>query len=177
MASVDACARNIELKAVDHERERTLRACLALKAEDHGVIWQRDTYFNVNVGGLKLREERPGSPHLIHFRRANQPQERESRYRIIAVAEPEALAKLLAAALGVRAVVEKHRHLFLWQGVRIHLDDVEGLGAFIELEAVAAPASDLTREHELVTELRQVFTITDDRLCARGYAQQLLERL
>lgn len=73
----------------------------------------------------------------------------------------------------MRGVVEKRRRLFLWRQVRIHLDDVRGLGRFIELEAVAPPESDLSHEHRLVAELRDVFAITDDRLCARGYAGQL----
>lgn len=79
----------------------------------------------------------------------------------------------LEAALGSRGTVEKRRHLFLWNGVRIHLDEVIGLGPFIELEAVAPPESDLVKEHQLIAELRAAFEITDDRLCAAGYAGQL----
>jgi adenylate cyclase class 2 len=57
--------------------------------------------------------------------------------------------------------------------VRIHVDDVEHLGTFIELEAVAPPDSDLSHEHELISELRGAFAITDERLVAVGYAKQL----
>jgi adenylate cyclase, class 2 len=57
---------------------------------------------------------------------------------------------------------------------RIHLDLVDRLGTFIELEAVAPPSSDLQRQHALVAELREVLKITDDRLIAGGYADQLL---
>ena len=64
----------------------------------------------------------------------------------------------------------------MWREVRIHLDEVDGLGTFIELEAVARPESDLTREHALVRELREAFAITDARLLSRGYADQLLGR-
>jgi adenylate cyclase, class 2 len=73
----------------------------------------------------------------------------------------------------VRVVVAKRRRLFLWRDVRIHLDDVEQLGSFIELEAVASPESDLAEEHRLIAELRQAFEIGDDRLVALGYADQL----
>lgn len=85
-----------------------------------------------------------------------------------------ALLTALTAALGVRGVVVKRRRLFLWQTVRIHLDEVDGLGSFIELEAVAPSASDLAHEHRLVAELRAAFAITDERLCAQGYADQLV---
>jgi len=73
--------RNIELKAHDPDPVHSLEVCRTLGAGDHDEIWQRDTYFQVANGGLKLREERPGRPHLIQFQRANEPQQRESRYR------------------------------------------------------------------------------------------------
>jgi adenylate cyclase, class 2 len=145
-----------------------------LGAEDHGAIFQRDTYFEVARGGLKLREEQPGRPHLIQFERAREPQQRESRYRIIEVSDGASLCAALAAAIGIRGVVVKRRHLLLWQTVRIHLDEVERLGTFIELEAVAPADSDLDYEHRLIVKLRDALGITDERLVALGYAAQLL---
>jgi adenylate cyclase, class 2 len=153
-----------------------LEVCRQIGAKDHGEIWQRDTYFEVANGGLKLREERPGKPHLIQFERADEPQQRESRYRIVEVEDGPMLSAALAAAIGVRVVVAKRRRLFLWRDVRIHLDSVERLGRFIELEAVAPPDSDLTREHRLIAELRDALAITDERLVAVGYAEQLRAR-
>jgi hypothetical protein len=70
-------------------------------------IRQRDTYFTVPRGGLKLREEQPGRPHLIQFERASEPQQRESRYRIAEVDDAEALRAALTAALGTTVVVCK----------------------------------------------------------------------
>jgi adenylate cyclase class 2 len=166
--------RNIELKARDPDPDRSLEVCRALGVEDHGEISQRDTYFEVARGGLKLREEQPGAPHLIQFERANEPQQRESRYRIIEVDDGAVLRAALSAAVGIRGVVAKRRRLFLWHDVRIHLDDVEQLGTFIELEAVAPPDSDLTHEHRLISELRDALGITSERLVAIGYAEQLL---
>jgi predicted adenylyl cyclase CyaB len=166
--------RNVELKAWDRDPSASFEACRALGAEDHGTITQRDTYFKVARGGLKLREEQPGRPHLIQFERASEPQQRESRYRVIEVSDGKALCEALAAAIGIRGVVVKRRRLLLWQSVRIHLDEVEQLGTFIELEAVAPPDSDLTNEQRLIAELREALGITDERLVALGYAEQLL---
>ncbi len=166
--------RNIELKARDPTPDASLEVCRSLGAEDHGEIVQRDTYFEVATGGLKLREERPGRPHLIQFERTNEPQQRESRYRTIEVDDGAVLCAALAAAIGIRGVVAKRRRLLLWRNVRIHLDCVEQLGSFVELEAVAPPDSDLTHEHGLVAELRVALAITDDRLVELGYAEQLL---
>jgi adenylate cyclase, class 2 len=165
--------RNIELKATDPTPARSIEACQALNAEDRGTIWQRDSYFDVPFGGLKLREEDPGRPHLVQFERAEEPQQRESRYRIIEVEDAHTLLAALTTAIGLKVVVTKRRHLFLWKDVRIHLDTVEHLGSFIELEAVAQPDSDLTHEHALISQLRSTFAITDERLLAVGYATQL----
>lgn len=176
MSSELVSRRNVELKARDDNLAGSLAVCRALGAEDHGEIRQRDTYFNVARGGLKLREETPGQAHLIQFERSDEPRQRESRYRIVVVEDARELRAALEAAVGVRVIVAKRRRLHVWREVRIHLDEVEELGSFIELEAVARPQSDLTREHALVRELREAFAITDARLLSRGYADQLLDR-
>jgi predicted adenylyl cyclase CyaB len=165
--------RNIELKAVDPDPAHSLKTCHALGAKDEGVLWQRDTYFDVRFGGLKLREQNPGRTQLIQFERPDEPQQRESRYRIVDVDDPTTLLAALADAVGVTVTVTKNRRLFLWRNVRIHLDEVERLGSFIELEAVATDGSDLRNEHQLIRQLRASFSITDDRLVATGYATQL----
>ena len=69
------------------------------------------------------------------------------------------------------------RRLLIWEGVRIHLDQVDGLGRFIELEAVAPPQSDLNDEQAKVARLRSALAISDDRLVALGYAELLYGRL
>jgi hypothetical protein len=92
--------------------------CRALGAEDRGTIAQRDTYFKVARGGLKLREEQPGRPHLIQFERTSEPRQRESRYRIIEVSDGTALCAALAAAIGIRGIVVKRRRLLCRAGTR-----------------------------------------------------------
>jgi predicted adenylyl cyclase CyaB len=168
--------RNIELKARDPSPERSRECCLQLGAEDHGELRQRDTYFQVAHGGLKLREQEPGRAHLIQFERPDGLEERESRYRIVEVDDGALTRSALQSALGVRTTVVKRRRLFIWQTVRIHLDEVEELGTFIELEAVAPERSDLTHEHELVAQLRGRFGITEERLVAVGYADLIRQR-
>jgi adenylate cyclase, class 2 len=165
--------RNVELKATDPDPDRSLAVCRELGAHDEGELRQRDTYFAVAHGGLKLREQDPGVPHLIQFARGDRPEQRESRYRIAEVADGPATRAALESALGVTGVVVKRRRLFLWRDVRIHLDRVEGLGAFVELEAVAPPGSDLTVEYERVAFLREALAIGDERLVPHGYATLL----
>jgi homotetrameric cytidine deaminase len=165
--------RNVELKARDRDPARSLERALALGAEDHGELRQRDTYFASPCGRLKLREQKPGGAELIAYEREDAAEARESRYRLAPVADGAALREALDAALGRTVVVAKRRRLLLWEGVRIHLDEVEGLGSFVELEGVAAPGSDLGPEGERVATLRAELGIADQDLVATGYADLL----
>jgi homotetrameric cytidine deaminase len=170
-----AAFRNIEFKARDPQPERTLELALGLGAEDRGEIAQTDTYFARARGRLKLREQRPGDAELIQYRRADTPGARESQYRRVPVADAPALRDALDAALGTLVVVEKRRRLLLHESVRIHVDEVEGLGSFLELEAVVRPDSDLSAEHDKVSRLRAHLEVGDDSLVAQSYSDLLLE--
>ena len=166
--------RNIELKASDPDPERSLAVVLGLGARDRGVLKQRDTYFRVEKGRLKLREEEPGGATLVQYDRVDADEARESRYRLIPVDDPAALCAALESSLGVLAVVEKERHLLLWQSVRIHLDRVKDLGNFVELEGVATPDSDLADELERVTRLTEALEIPPERILRNSYSDQVV---
>jgi homotetrameric cytidine deaminase len=170
--------RNVELKARDADPERTLRAALELGVQDRGILEQRDTYFAAREGRLKLREQQAGGERraeLIAYARADEAAAQTSTYHLVDVPDPDATRVALEAALGVTVVVAKRRHLLLWEDVRIHLDDVEGLGRWVELEAAAPGDSDFTIEHEKVARLRAALDLTDERLAATGYAAMLLD--
>jgi adenylate cyclase class IV len=167
---MESLRRNLELKAVDPDPERSLRTCKGLGAEDRGTLLQLDTYFNVPKGRLKLRQERDAVSHLIAYERSDAAVQRESRYRIVEVPEGSHLRAALAGVLGIAAVVRKSRRLFLCDGVRIHLDSVEGLGDFIELEAVADPGDEDLRRHEArLSDLRHAFEIEGAELIGESY--------
>jgi homotetrameric cytidine deaminase len=167
--------RNVELKARDPDPARTLELALALGAEDRGERWQRDSYFSGTRGRLKLREQNPGRSELIQYRRPDETRARTSEYSRVPVADAEALRKALDAAYGTLVLVHKCRHVLLWEGVRIHLDEVEGLGFFLEIEAVAPEGSDLTAEHAKVDRLRHELRIEDGDLVAQSYSELLLD--
>jgi homotetrameric cytidine deaminase len=168
-------ARNVELKAHDDDPGRTLERALAAGAQDRGLLRQRDTYFAVPRGRLKLREQEPGGATLIAYERPDDASERVSSYQLVSVEEPDAMHAALAAANGVLTVVDKRRRLLLWDDtVRIHLDGVNGLGTFLELEAVADPGSDLSRERAQVARLRELLEIGDDALREGSYADALI---
>jgi homotetrameric cytidine deaminase len=167
---------NFELKAFDPDPEATVARCLALGAVDAGVLRQRDTYFLARRGRLKLRiEEGALGGELIAYRRPDALEPTESSYALAPVIEPTPLTEALDGALGSVVVVSKRRRLFLWEGVRIHLDDVDGLGNFVEFEAVLPDAGDLATARDKLAHLRGSLGILDDALVDCGYADLLMD--
>jgi predicted adenylyl cyclase CyaB len=167
--------RNLELKAIDNDPEGSLRVCAELGADDKDVLHQVDTYFVVPRGRLKLRRERGAVAQLIAYERPDLPGQKESRYRIVAVEDAAGLEEALAVSLGISAVVRKARRLFLLDGVRIHLDQVEGLGSFIEFEGVADPGdADLARFEGRLRDLRRAFGIAGSDLVGGSYCDLIL---
>ncbi|HEY6399053.1 MAG TPA: cytidine deaminase [Solirubrobacteraceae bacterium] len=167
---------NVELTARDGDSSATEARCVALGAEDHGVLLQRDTYFAGANGRLKLREQGETGSELIAYRRPDATGPEESTYVIAPVGAPEELVEALDAALGTLVVVVKRRRLFIWENVRIHLDEVEGLGMFLELEALVGPGpNDPASARETVRRLRAELAIEDDALVAVGYADLLMD--
>lgn len=162
--------RNLELKARDPDPVRSISTCLTLQARDEGFKEQRDTYFEVRRGRLKLREAVGVAAELIAYKRPDDPRWRESRYRILEVTDAAEMKAALSDTLGVKAVVAKRRHLFRLDGVAIHLDEVEGVGSFIEFELAASLTSDLAPQHLKLESLRSAFEILDRDLVAGSYS-------
>jgi predicted adenylyl cyclase CyaB len=167
-AKSDGARRNLELKARLRSRDAALKSCEGLGGADHGVLRQRDTYFAAAHGRLKLREE-DGRAELIAYHRPDIAAERESSFHRVAVADPAALAAALAATLGIVAVVGKERRLFIWQGVRIHLDRVAGLGDFVEFEAPLGAGSPIGSARSLLAVLASRLGIREEDRVAVGY--------
>jgi len=122
---------------------------------------------------LKLREEPGAGAHLIAYQRPDLPGQKESRYRIVPVGDAAELTEALSTVLGTRIVVSKTRRLFVLEGVRIHLDRVEGLGNFIEFEGVATGEADLGRFERLLADLRRSFEIEEGDLLSGSYSDLL----
>ncbi len=173
-----AAQRNVELKARDRDPEATLALALRSGASDEGVLHQVDTYFRVATGRLKLREQTGPdgvtTATLVPYVRADEAVARTSSYRLVEIADPETFKAGMAETAGIEIVVEKRRHLLLKDNVRIHLDDVQGLGSYVELEAVVPDGGDPQAEHAKVAELVQQLGMTE--VVPDGYAQLLARR-
>jgi predicted adenylyl cyclase CyaB len=130
-------ARNIEIKArlpegLDDARKRAA----VLATDPPSVLLQTDTFFNIPDGRLKLREFADGSAELIYYERPDNEGPKASSYVRSPCLSPSTMCEALNAALGVRGVVKKRRELFIVEQTRIHLDEVEALGSYLELEVV-----------------------------------------
>ncbi len=163
--------QNLELKARCPDPARVEAALQRLGARNEGVLVQRDTYFPVPHGRLKLREIEGAPAQLIAYDRPEEQAQRFSQYRISEVPDPAGLIAVLSAALGVRGVVAKRRHLYLWQESRIHLDEVEGLGHFLEFEVVSqgSACDDWDRMEALMT----AFGLRDSDAIQASYSDLL----
>ena len=138
---------------------------------------QVDTYFNVANGRLKLREEEGEGARnvLIYYRRPDVSGPKRSDYDLIATDSPAELKRALSEAVGVNVVVSKSRAVFLFENVRIHLDEVEGLGAFLEFEAVMPDGVPDSAGQAQLLDLMRVFSIAEDDLIEDSYCD-LFER-
>lgn len=156
--------RNLELK-VRCESDGHLQAIEVLVRKQGAsymrTMKQRDTYFRISHGRLKLREwwieggnevESSGA-ELIYYTRPNKAASRISNYDVSPVLEPESIRLILTKAEGALVVVEKVRILYEYGSTRIHLDTVKGLGTFVELETIIGEATsikDAKAEHQAV---------------------------
>jgi predicted adenylyl cyclase CyaB len=165
--------RNIEIKArlADWDAARAVAAGIATK--QLGTQHQVDTYFHCRHGRLKLRQIDRLRAELVWYARPDQEGPKPSEYQIAPLAHPETLKAVLAAACGICAVVEKRREIFLYHDVRIHLDDVAGLGRFIEFEAVLGPALDEAAGRAMLDSLMAHFAISPTELLANSYGEMV----
>jgi len=130
---------NIEIKARARDFKEIQRRAEKLSDAPVTVIPQEDTFFKVEHGRLKLRVLSSAPAQFIYYERPNQGGPKRSDYHIAETSDPENLKRVLELAYGVRGVVRKTRYLYTVGQTRVHLDDVDGLGQFIELEVVLRP--------------------------------------
>jgi len=134
---------NVEIKARCANPAAMVRAVAAAGAVLQSTFEQIDTYFNVRNGRLKMRREDGAGDALIFYRRPDDTSPKVSRYEVVPIAPGQQIGFILEQALGIKTVVRKRRQLWRLDNIRIHLDDVEGLGSFIEFEVEVLPGRDV----------------------------------
>ena len=169
-------ARNIEIKAQIESVESLAPKAAALANEGPSEIVQDDTFFCCESGRLKLRTFSTNHGELIFYRRANPHGPKESFYLRSPTSAPEILRESLSLAYGQVGRVQKHRTLFLVGRTRVHLDRVEGLGHFLELEVVLTDGEPSEVGILEARELMEKLGVKPHQLIEGAYVDLLAQR-
>ena len=167
-------ARNVEIKARIESIDLIFPRAAALADRGPIEIIQDDTFFACEKGRLKLRTLSPDEGQLIFYRRADQQGPKESFYLISPTTSPASLCEALSLAYGQVGRVRKNRTLFLVGRTRIHLDRVEGLGDFLELEVVLEEGERIETGEGIARDLMQKLQILPDQLIEGAYIDLLM---
>ncbi len=166
---------NIEIKARCHDLKKARSIANGIQTAYLGVLHQIDTYFPTKAGRLKLREINKQSAQLIPYVKNYQAGPMQSDYALMDVDDPSLVKELFKKLLGIEFVVDKKREVFLFENVRIHLDEVAELGTFIEFEAVCSDDSEPEKllQEGKIAKLLQRFEISADDLLDLSYVDYL----
>ncbi len=167
--------RNVEAKFRLRNPARALELAIALGFERRDELSQRDTFFVTASGKLKLRQEAgAGGACLIYYNRRDSATLQLSDYEIVPVVQPDRMRAILAEAMGVLAEVIKHRTLLMRHSVRLHIDRVEGLGEYGEIEAVLSEGESEDANLEAVARLLNALEISDADRVRVSYFELIL---
>ena len=160
--------RNVEIKAkVDLP---AVQARVEAIADDGPTeLQQSDTFFKCRDGRLKLREFADGAAELIHYQRPDDAGPKESRFFVARMTDPETTKEILGASNGVLGVVKKRRLLYWIGQTRVHLDQVDGLGDFLELEVVLRDDQSMDEGTAIARRLMETLHIQENQLIEGAY--------
>jgi len=166
----------IEIKARCQDPSEIRQILEKNNAKLKGIDHQVDTYFKVKKGRLKLREGNIEN-HLIHYFRGNQAGPKKSEVLLYKSTPDSSLKSILATSIGVLTVVDKKREIRFIDNVKFHIDVVEGLGNFIEIEAIDMDGS--ISEAKLLEQCQfyiRLFGVKDEDLLENSYSDMLLTK-
>ena len=167
---------NVEIKARTNKSSSIRNYLLNNGAEFKGVDEQTDTYFNAEDGRLKLRQGKIEN-NLIYYNRPNQTGPKQSDFDLLKVEEADILRNMLAKAIGIKVVVHKKREIYYIQNVKFHLDFLDGLGEFVEIEASNRfHPIEISKLHEQCAYYVKEFEIEEEDLLNLSYSDMLIER-
>ena len=166
---------NIELKARTKKADLIREYLLNHQAEFKGIDQQTDTYFKVMRGRLKLRQGNIESS-LVYYERPDQLGPKQSDCRLIEIAESGELKEVLTKAIGVLTVVKKSREIFYIKNVKFHIDQLNDLGTFVEIEA--SDKNEPIPVNVLIDQCnfyKKAFGIEDEDLINLSYSDMILK--
>jgi predicted adenylyl cyclase CyaB len=166
---------NVEIKASCTDSSFVRQWLQKMDAEFKGTDFQTDTYFHVAHGRLKLREGNIEN-NLIFYNRENKSGPKNSHFHLVKVANPKEMKEVLEKSCGIIMTVKKQREIYYIQNVKFHIDEVPGLGSFVEIEAGNILAD--KTETELLEQCNfylKEFGIKEEDLIAGSYSDMMME--
>lgn len=167
--------RNIEIKAKIEDPEGIISKLEQTDKHVSAVIKQHDIFFHSATGRLKLRKFQDGSGELIQYERQNAITPQLSTYEKVSLNSGDCLLmdNILTKSNGRIGVVNKTRRLYLIGQTRVHIDNVEGLGDFLELEVVLKEEEDVQIGEDIAKDLMITLGIKEKDLIANAYIDLL----
>jgi len=170
-------ASNIEIKARVDDFEALKTRAESISDKPLEIIPQEDIFFNTEKGRLKLRVLAPDLGYLIYYERPDQDGPKRSDYHLAKTNDPGNLKTALSLALGIRGVVKKTRYLYMAGQTRIHLDEVEGLGQFMELEVIMREDQNDAEGQAIAEDLMRRLGVREEALLEGAYMDLLESRM
>lgn len=169
-------ARNVEIKARLRDITKVLNTLRNITTSDGEILKQCDTFYPTPNGRLKLREIEGVHSELIFYDRPDTEGPKLSSYEKYDFSEQSNLSSVLQKALGTKGIVRKERRLFMVGQTRVHVDEVEGLGTFIELEVVLKEDQSAQEGQTIAEDIMSRLEIAPADLIACAYLDLLLEK-
>ncbi len=165
---------NFEFKARLRDASHVRAILKGQHARFLGTDHQVDTYFRVPSGRLKIREGRIENS-LIFYRRTNSQHARRSAVEMMLLPRRNSVRAILSSALGILVVVDKRREIYFVGNVKIHLDQVRGLGAFLEVEAMTR-SGDIRKVRAQAAKFQKLFAVPSSDIVPLSYSDLILKK-
>jgi len=169
-------SKNIEIKAKVNLDDIEKKVVLLKNISTPQIILQEDVFLNHNEGRLKLRKFPNGKSELIFYKRDNLNGPKSSEYYIYNSTNTKELQNFLINSFGLRGIVRKTRKLYLLNNTRIHLDKVDSLGEFLELEVIVNDEYNETACKKTADDLINYLQISEEMLIDKAYIDLLEEK-
>ncbi len=165
---------DIEIKAMFEDQNKIRNIISQKGAQLIGVFNMEDIYFNVPQGRLKARTG-DIKDILIQYNRENISTPKKSEFLVSIIQKGSNIVPSLSKALGVKVIVRKKREVWILNNIRFHIDNVEELGKFIEVEARGENEDDLPKLKKQIKEFLDLFNIEEDNFIEGSYSDLILQ--
>ena len=167
---------NVEIKAVLRDRATVIAWAEQRSTVGPETLRQEDVFFPCESARLKMRVLAPKRGELIRYERTDTPEVRCSHYTIARTEDPDTLIEILTKTLGTIGVVRKTRLLYRIGQTRVHIDQVEGLGDFLELEVVMRPGQSEEEGQRIASALLFELGVRKEDLLELAYIDMLAHK-